>query len=407
MRPGIQALMADAQAGKFDMIITEALDRLSRDQEDIAGFYKRMSFAGITIITLSEGQVDNLHIGLKGTMNALFLKDLADKTRRGLRGRVEKGKSGGGKCYGYTIVKKLDASGEPVRGEREINPAEAAIVKRIFQDYIDGTSPKAIAEQLNREGIPSPMQNGWGPSTLHGNRRRGTGILNNELYIGRLVWNRLQYVKDPDTGKRISRYRREDELVITEVPHLRILDQTLWDAAKARQIASTRNTRPLQPNNRLSAHKRPKYLLSGLVKCGHCGAGYIVKNTTQLICAAYQQKKICDNKVRIKRADLETWVLEELRDKLMTRQALEEFYKAYTDHINKSRMARTAGLTAARKDLKQVQSQIGLASEKWRAFSVLNGRIFELNGNIRDQQTTQAFLHRLVIRNCNARPYPT
>lgn len=59
------------------------------------------------MFTLSEGEITHLHVGLKGTMNALFLKDLADKTRRGLRGRVEDGKSGGGLCYGYDVVKGL------------------------------------------------------------------------------------------------------------------------------------------------------------------------------------------------------------------------------------------------------------------------------------------------------------
>lgn len=96
LRPGIQKLMTEAAGGRFDIILCEALDRLSRDQEDIAGLYKRMQFNGIRIITLSKGEVSNLHIGLKGTMNAIFLKDLADKTRRGQRGRVEHGKSGGG-----------------------------------------------------------------------------------------------------------------------------------------------------------------------------------------------------------------------------------------------------------------------------------------------------------------------
>jgi site-specific DNA recombinase len=101
MRPGIQMLLQDAAAGRFEIILAEALDRLSRDQEDIAGIYKRLRFAGVRIVTLSEGDVSDLHIGLKGTMNALFLKDLADKTRRGLRGRIEAGKSGGGLTYGY------------------------------------------------------------------------------------------------------------------------------------------------------------------------------------------------------------------------------------------------------------------------------------------------------------------
>ena len=83
IRPGIQALMTDAMAGRFDVILSEAMDRLSRDQEDIAGIFKRVSYADVKIFTLSEGEVSHLHVGLKGTMNALFLKDLADKTRRG------------------------------------------------------------------------------------------------------------------------------------------------------------------------------------------------------------------------------------------------------------------------------------------------------------------------------------
>ena len=55
LRPGMQMLMQDAMAGKFDIVLAEALDRLSRDQEDVAGIYKRMQFAGVKIITLSEG----------------------------------------------------------------------------------------------------------------------------------------------------------------------------------------------------------------------------------------------------------------------------------------------------------------------------------------------------------------
>jgi len=135
LRPGIQALMQAAMNGEFDILLAEALDRLSRDQEDIAGIYKRMEFAGVKIITLSEGEISSLHIGLKGTMNAMFLKDLADKTRRGLRGRVEKGKSGGGISYGYKVVKHFDANGEALRGDREIDEQQAVIVQRIFREY--------------------------------------------------------------------------------------------------------------------------------------------------------------------------------------------------------------------------------------------------------------------------------
>src|SRR5216683_5151257 len=132
LRPAYQSLLEDARHGQFDVVIAEALDRLSRDQEDVAGLFKRLRFAGIRLFTLAEGEITELHVGLKGTMNALFLKDLADKTRRGLEGRVRKGRSGGGLCFGYDVVKESDAQGEPVHGGRRINLAEAATVEQIF-----------------------------------------------------------------------------------------------------------------------------------------------------------------------------------------------------------------------------------------------------------------------------------
>jgi DNA invertase Pin-like site-specific DNA recombinase len=96
LRPGIQTLLQDAQRGEFDVVLAEALDRISRDQADIATLFKHLRFAGVTIVTLAEGEITELHVGLKGTMNALFLKDLAAKTHRGLRGRVENGSRAAG-----------------------------------------------------------------------------------------------------------------------------------------------------------------------------------------------------------------------------------------------------------------------------------------------------------------------
>jgi hypothetical protein len=78
LRPGFQAMMAEALRNKFDIVMAEALDRFSRDQEDTAGLFKRLTFAGVNIVTLAEGDITHLHIGLKGTMNALFLKELPD-----------------------------------------------------------------------------------------------------------------------------------------------------------------------------------------------------------------------------------------------------------------------------------------------------------------------------------------
>lgn len=251
-------------------------------------------------------------------MNALFLQDLADKTRRGLRGRVESGKSGGGLCYGYDVVRKFDAAGEAVRGERTINVGEAAIVRRIFREYADGKAPRAIALDLNAEGIVGPLGGAWGPSTIHGNRDRGTGILNNELYIGRLIWNRLRYLKDPETGKRVSRLNPESEWILQEVPELRIVEPDLWEAAKVRQATTTwsQKTRGdgVHPLNSL---KRPRHLFTAMTRCGCCGGGFSMISKTLLGCSTARNKGTCDNRMTIRRDVLEKSVLNGLRTRLM------------------------------------------------------------------------------------------
>lgn len=351
IRPGIQELMADGLKRRFDVILTESLDRLSRDQEDIAGLYKRMRSAGVAIVTLSEGEVSELHIGLKGTMGALYLKDLADKTRRGLRGRVEEGKSGGGLCFGYDVVKQFDANGEAIRGERRINETEAAVVRRIFADCLAGQSSRSIAMTLNREGIPGPQGSDWGPTTIHGNPKRGVGILNNELYVGKLVWNRLRYLKDPDTGKRVSRLNPESEWVIQDVPELRIVDQEIWDATKERQKDFAYESPSRPGENTLNANRRPKHLFTTLVKCGCCGSGYTMISKDLLGCFGARNKGICQNRLNIRRDALEKSVLQGLHTHLMEPGLFREFCAEFTREVNRRRIDRSTGLEAAKREL--------------------------------------------------------
>ena len=155
-RPDMQRVLKAAESGMFDVVLSEALDRISRDIEDTAKIYKTLTHHDVIIHTLGEGLIDEMHVGLTGTMNAMFLKDLKRKTHRGLQGRALKGKSAGGKAYGYDVVRALDERGEPIAGERTINEFEAAVVKRIFSDYMKGKSPKKIAFELNKEGVPGP-----------------------------------------------------------------------------------------------------------------------------------------------------------------------------------------------------------------------------------------------------------
>ena len=364
LRPGVQALLEDARRGAFEVLLAEALDRVSRDQADVATLYKHLRFAGVTVFTLSEGEIDELHVGLKGTMNALFLKDLAAKTHRGLRGRVEAGKSGGGLCYGYDVVKAFDAAGEPVRGERRINEAEAAVVRRILREFADGASPRGIARRLNAEGVPGPGGRLWTDVALRGHARRGRGIVNNELYVGRRVWNRQRFVKNPETGRRVPRLNPPEDWIVTEVPELRIVDDGLWAAVKARQAELSRIYAGALADagaaraNRLNATHRPRYLLSGLLECGVCGSPFAIRNQGRYCCSRHMKSLSCSNTRSIRRAAIEERVLAGLKDRLMAPEAAAEAMKAYaeeTDRLNRERRASGAN---DRKELAAVAGKV-------------------------------------------------
>ncbi|WP_375551361.1 recombinase family protein [Rhodophyticola porphyridii] len=363
-RPGIQRLMRDAQQGAFSILLAEALDRISRDQADVATLYKQLKFADVQIVTLAEGEISELHVGLKGTMNALFLKDLAMKTHRGLRGRVEKGKAGGGLCYGYKVVKKLDANGEPIRGDREIIPDEAEIIRRIFQEFASGKSPKAIAVDLNRDGIPGPLGRAWGDTSIRGHRSRGTGIINNELYAGVLVWNRMHFIKDPSTGRRVSRINPESEWIRTAVPHLRIVDDALWTAARDRQkqIAEIFGPNPANTREgrakRLHLANRPVSFLSGLLTCGHCGGKYGIITTDRYGCLNHHRRGTCDNNRTITCAKIEVRVLSGLKERLVSSEAVAEAVRAYAQEMNRLNRERRAETYADQKALAKVEKAV-------------------------------------------------
>jgi site-specific DNA recombinase len=358
LRPGIQALINEAGRGAFDLVYAEALDRISRDQEDAAGFFKRMRFADVRIMTLAEGEISELHVGLKGTMNALFLKDLAQKTRRGLRGRVEAGRSGGGNSYGYDVVRNLRADGTIEAGMRRINVGETKIVRHIFRLYSQGASPREIAKRLNRERVAGPSGATWGPSTINGNRERGTGILNNELYIGRLVWNRLRYIKDPASGKRRSRLNPEKDWITTEVPELRIIPQELWEAVKARQGEMVRKTRPEAKHKDFWELQRPRYLLSGLMTCGSCGSSYVKSGLHRFGCAGARERGTCTNHLTIRGEDVESSILNGLKERLMEPALFEEFVREFTAELNRQRAALAGDKKAIERELERTSRQI-------------------------------------------------
>lgn len=351
-RPAIRALMEDARAGRFEVVMAEALDRISRDQEDIAAIFKRLTHLGITILTLSEGEISELHIGLKGTMNALFLKDLAAKVRRGQRGRLEAGKAPGGLCYGYRAAVKLDERGNVLRGDREIIAEQAEVVQRIFAEFAAGASARAIASGLNRDGIKSPRGGHWMASAINGSRKRKSGILYNDLYVGKLVYNRQTFRKDPDTGKRIPRLNPPSEWRIADRPELRIISDDLWQRVQA--IKADHKDQPLNQTH------RPKHILSGIVKCGCCGGGYTNYSAGRMKCSRAREAgpTVCTNQHTIYPAQIEARILTALEEKLLSETAFGYFVKTYRAERARLRASELGQRGAQEKELKNAEAKI-------------------------------------------------
>ncbi|MBB3900491.1 recombinase family protein [Roseococcus suduntuyensis] len=179
----------------------------------------------------------------------------------------------------------LKADGTALTGELEIVPEQAAVIRRVFESYAAGVSPRAIARQLNTEGVPGPRGGSWTASLLLGGAGRETGLLRNWLYVGERVWNRQKWVKDPSTGRRVARPNPREAWVVRTVPKLAILERETWDRAQLRLEASRQVVTALgqaandpgdgtPPNaNRgtvLASVRRPRWPLAGLVRCGVC-----------------------------------------------------------------------------------------------------------------------------------------
>jgi site-specific DNA recombinase len=380
-RPGFSSMLAAAQAGEFNVLLVDDLSRLSRDDVETKQVIRRFKFQGLRIVGVSDGYDSNakgekIQSTMRGLMNELYLDDLREKTHRGLHGQALAGNHTGGRCYGYRHVPdvdmtRLDAHGRPivVAVHREVDEEQAQVVRQIFQWYADGRSPRAIAYELNAQGIPSPRGKKWQQTAIHGDPESGTGMLNNTLYVGLAVWNRREWRKNPDTGKRTYVERSRDEWVEKPMPELRIIPDELWARVRARQKRQAEElgervrfglrSATLAGSTRYPG-RGPKYLFSGLLKCGCCGANYIIHSTTSYGCSLNLNggDEACSNRHRLPRKLAEAKLLSAVRDKLLTPEATDLFVRETARLLRERSGNRQSSLKQAERRLNIAERQI-------------------------------------------------
>jgi DNA invertase Pin-like site-specific DNA recombinase/flagellar biosynthesis chaperone FliJ len=317
LRPGIQRLLAHVKRERIDVVLCVTVDRLSRDVEHSARILKDLNYQNTEIWTVHASQaITKLELHFRATLSDELVDQIRFRTREGMKTAVKKGKASTCLAYGYRLSQQRDANGDRIKGQRDIDPVKAEIVRRIFKMYADGISPRDIAHILNNEGIIGPRGAAWRDTAIRGSKTVGTGILNNPSYIGRIVWNKRQYRKNPDTERRTARMNDADQWVSSEVPTMRIVSDDLWERVRARD-AEIGDLYQNARTNRLNATQRPEYLLSRMLECAECGGPYAISGKDRYSCTNRKKRlpidelggACCSNSKTITRHELEERVL--------------------------------------------------------------------------------------------------
>ncbi len=409
-RPGLRRVLDTIRSGTADAIIIEDVDRLSRDQEHLQYMSKLFRVHRITLHTVAAGVIDHLVLSVKGMIGEQQRMRIAYTTRRGLAGKARRGGATGGRTLGYGRAVDPGDSGSD---RLVVVESEAALVRRIFQSYADGHSLKQICNMLNDEGIASPRarERGqynagiWNPSTLSGSVELGEGILNNELYVGRRIFNRRTWIEVPNETRGFRRQPRlnpESDWIVRDEPDLRIIDDALWRRVKQRQAdaRAARDAKFKLTANPLSGAKRPAHLLSGLVTCGVCG-GPFVGTGGRWRCKAAMRQACTNGSIRI--AELEDRVLAGVRERLLTPALIARFADALQQELDAAHRSAHADRAELEAQLDDVRTRIDRLARRLEedelAPRTLLQRLRDLEGEESDLTAALAMVpERNVVR---------
>lgn len=337
-RPAYQQMLTAAGNKEFGTLLLWKQSRLGRDQPEVERAMRRLEFHGLRIVTL-DGYDTNastlknrkLIRVVKGAMDEAYLDDLRDDTLRGQTDQYLKGFWCGGRPYGYKLVEVTSKTEKDVYGRwkrigsrLEIDKEQAKIVREIFERYAHGASPQRIAADLNAREVPSPG------STWNRKARRCAGwarsgiwqMLRNPLYSGTYYWKKTQWIK-PEGGRRVAQLRKRDEWMSRPAPELAIVKPGVWKLVQVRLSVNTDKPK----DKRLQSGGRAVYLLSGLLRCGECGAHFVLDSATHYRCGSVVDGKACDNDIRVRRDVAEEVILRPVVNVLLGMDVIAEMVK--------------------------------------------------------------------------------
>ena len=377
-RPGFIRLMnALEPRPPFQVLIMSEESRLGRESIETGWALKQIMDAGVRVFFYLEDRERTLDSAMDKVM--LSLANFAAEVERekasqrvfdAARRRVTDGKIAGAKCYGYDNVPvlstKLGRDGQPTRLHtlRRVNPAQAAVVQRIFALYAEGVGTTRIAQRLNAEGVPAPRRRGWAqPGIKH--------MLKNDLYRGVVVWGRIQNVVRKGTKRH--RYRDQKDWLRLEDSTLRIIDEGLWERVQARRALRERAL-PRTTSGQLLGRPswrdgHSEYLLPGFAECALCGGSIRTVHekhgrpgqrviARKYGCSTNQNRgdAACANRTRLRQEILDQALLNAV-GKLLDVGLLEDAVDRAVEHLQAGHVLDSTRRAQVERELAQVQQR--------------------------------------------------
>jgi DNA invertase Pin-like site-specific DNA recombinase/DNA-dependent RNA polymerase auxiliary subunit epsilon len=333
-RSALAQLRADAAAGKFNKILIYDLDRLSRRLSHLLMLYEEFTALGIEVHVTGVsgiGRVDDVKAVFYGLFAMEQRLKLLRQTGQAIWTAAVAGRNMGGIPYGYRRGRKA--------GELVVHKAEARIVRLIFDHFASGLNARQIAFLLNKDGVPSPTGKEWNAATIAGQRGLGSGILRNPKYVGVYVFGKKRIITSADGCKKRYRIRPRRHWIMVETPGWAIVDRRVWVRVALRLKKWSESLEQSKPREKHS--NKSILLFHGLLECS-CGAPmYGVfsgkSRIRKLQCKAACEFGTCPNKRETSSIFVEIEILREIRDRILSREAVEAFAVEYIDELKRAR----------------------------------------------------------------------
>ena len=255
-RAAFNRMITDAQARRFDLIVTKEISRFARNTLDSIFYTRKLKELGIGVIFMNDNinTLDpdaELRLTIMSSIAQEESRKTSDRVKWGQKRRMEQGVVFGRDLLGYDVRD----------GKLFINEAGAEIVRLIFHKFVgEDKGTHIIARELREAGIPTATyMKQWSNTVI-------LRILRNEKYCGDLIQKKTI---TPNYLNHEKKYNRgEEEFVVLRDHHAPIISRELFDKAQ-RELARR------SPSDDQKAKHSNRYCFSGKIKCGICGSSYV------------------------------------------------------------------------------------------------------------------------------------